>query len=102
MRPYHRATDGLAAWIAVLAFATALGATNAGAVPADGGTIVVRQPDGRTIALRLTGDEHDHAFETLDGFTVLRDPVSGAWTYAGNDTSGALVASEQLVGTAIP
>lgn len=40
------------------------------------------QPDGSTLQVRGTGDQHQARFETLDGFTIIEDPVSGFYHYA--------------------
>ncbi|RWD95013.1 M6 family metalloprotease domain-containing protein [Mesorhizobium sp.] len=40
------------------------------------------QPDGTKIKVRGTGNQHQATFTTLDGYTVLQDPVSGFFHYA--------------------
>ena len=40
------------------------------------------QPDGGRIEVRGWGDQNHAIFETLDGFTVVRDPVTGFYNYA--------------------
>lgn len=40
------------------------------------------QPDGRSLRVRGSGDQHHAVFETLDGFTVARNPVTGFYEYA--------------------
>ncbi len=40
------------------------------------------QPDGSKIELRGSGDQHHAVFETLDGFTVAQNPVSGFYEVA--------------------
>jgi len=35
------------------------------------------QPDGTVLQVRGWGNQYHAAFETLDGYTVVRDPVSG-------------------------
>lgn len=40
------------------------------------------QPDGTRLAVRGWGDQHNAVFETLDGYTVTRDPVTGFYQYA--------------------
>lgn len=40
------------------------------------------QPDGTHIAVRGWGDQHYAVFETLDGFTVVKDPGTGFYCYA--------------------
>lgn len=40
------------------------------------------QPDGTRLAVRGWGDQNGAVFETLDGYTVTRDPVTGFYQYA--------------------
>jgi M6 family metalloprotease-like protein len=40
------------------------------------------QPDGTRLPVRGWGDQHRAVFETLDGFTVVRDPITGFYQYA--------------------
>jgi M6 family metalloprotease-like protein len=40
------------------------------------------QPDGSQLHVRGTGDQHSAIFETLDGYTVIRDQTSGFFHYA--------------------
>lgn len=46
------------------------------------------QPDGSVLKVRGTGDQHQARFETLDGYTVVEDPVSGFFHYARPTESG--------------
>ncbi|MDJ0782107.1 MAG: M6 family metalloprotease domain-containing protein [Desulfosarcinaceae bacterium] len=39
-------------------------------------------PDGSTIRVRGTGNQHYAVFETLDGYTITEDPQSGFFHYA--------------------
>jgi M6 family metalloprotease-like protein len=50
--------------------------------PFFGQTFSFKQPDGTRIALRGWGDQHRAVFETLDGFTVTKDPQTGFYNYA--------------------
>lgn len=50
--------------------------------PFFGRTFSFTQPDGTTIALRGWGDQYRAVFETLDGFTVTKDPLTGFYNYA--------------------
>jgi M6 family metalloprotease-like protein len=47
------------------------------------------QPDGTQFQVRGTGDQHHAVFETIDGFTVVRDPISGFYHYARVSQDGA-------------
>src|SRR5262249_52756742 len=40
------------------------------------------QPDGSQIQLRGSGDQYYAVFETLDGFTVTKNPATGYWEVA--------------------
>ena len=40
------------------------------------------QPDGTQFQVRGWGDQHHAVFETLDGYTVVQDPVTGYYQYA--------------------
>jgi immune inhibitor A len=51
------------------------------------------QPDGTPIQLRLWGDEFVHGWETLDGYTVVKNTSTGFWEYAILDSLGELVPS---------
>lgn len=39
------------------------------------------QPDGAQIKVRGWGNQNYAVFETLDGFTVVKDPISGFYQY---------------------
>gem|GEM_PF-1223311 len=47
---------------------------------------VVEQPDGSTAVVRLFGDEFYNRMESPDGYTVVREPVSGWYCYANVST----------------
>ena len=64
-------------------------------VPFFGKEFTFTQPDGSQLQVRGFGDQHQAVFETLDGFTVAKDPVSGFFHYAqvivgelGEDSKG--------------
>lgn len=40
------------------------------------------QPDGTAFRVRGTGDESSAIFETLDGYTVVKNPISGFYEYS--------------------
>ncbi|MCK5059243.1 MAG: M6 family metalloprotease domain-containing protein [Candidatus Aminicenantes bacterium] len=40
------------------------------------------QPDGTTFKVRGWGDQHYAVFETLDGFSIVRDPNTGFYQFA--------------------
>jgi M6 family metalloprotease-like protein len=61
------------------------------------------QPDGTRLAVRGWGDERHAVFETLDGFTVVSDPVTGFYQYALPSADGeTLEASGVRPGVARP
>ncbi|MGD2015299.1 MAG: hypothetical protein PVG84_16220 [Desulfobacterales bacterium] len=39
-------------------------------------------PDGETIQVRGSGNQHYAVFETLDGYTITKDPETGFYQYA--------------------
>lgn len=43
------------------------------AVPANTKPITITQPNGKTLTFVLKGDERVHWYETLDGYTLLRN-----------------------------
>lgn len=47
-----------------------------------GKEFTLHQPDGTQLAVRGWGDQYHAVFQTLDGFTVIQDPVSGFYQYA--------------------
>src|SRR6187200_1889398 len=58
----------------------------------DGQIFTFTQPDGTPIQLRGWGDQYYAVFETLDGYTVAKNPATGYWEVArlapdGNDAS---------------
>ncbi|MCQ1535766.1 M6 family metalloprotease domain-containing protein [Methanosarcina sp. KYL-1] len=49
------------------------------------------QPDGTQIRLRGWGNQNYAVFETLDGFTVIKDPVTGYYEYAKLSADGSFL-----------
>ena len=72
--------------IATLLCAAVL-ALSAAAVPANPKPGVVTQPDGRTLTVRLVGDEFYHFNTTLDDYTIVKN-TAGAWVYAAQGDTG--------------
>ena len=62
--------------------------TGALGVPMWDSTSIVGQPDGSSAEVRLFGDEFYHWLESPDGYTVVRDPVSGWYCYADVSIDG--------------
>ncbi len=52
------------------------------ASPFIGKVFTFEQPDGTPFELRGWGDQHYAVFETLDGYTVVKDPASGFYEVA--------------------
>ena len=61
-------------------------------------------PDGSTIQVIGSGNQFFAHFETEDGYTVVKDPQSGFYTYAeiSNDNSRLLPVNNGIVGQADP
>ena len=57
----------------------------------------VRQPDGSTLKVLLSGDEHYNWVTDADGFVILRDPDSGYCVYAAR-SGDHLVPTKYYVG----
>lgn len=66
-------------------------------------TFTFTQPDGSKLEVRGTGDQRQAIFETVDGYTVVPDPISGFWHYAQVSNDGdALIPSGVRPGAALP
>ncbi len=60
--------------------------------PAAPVTVTLRQPDGTTFRAVPYGDERNNGYETLDGYTVVKNRSTGYWHYAVPDSAGKLAA----------
>jgi len=61
------------------------------------------QPDGTVISIKGWGDQHYAVFETLDGFTLVEDPVTRFYCYAKLSADGSSLESTGVkVGAADP
>jgi hypothetical protein len=56
--------------------------------PYRGRTFTFEQPDGSKIQLRGFGDQNYAVFETLDGFTVTKNPATGYYEVAQLSADG--------------
>lgn len=65
------------------------------AAPAFGQQFELSQPDGSAVPVRIWGDEYFQIVESLNGYTLVRDPASGVICYA--QLSGG-----RLVSTGVP
>jgi M6 family metalloprotease-like protein len=66
-------------------------------IPFNGKRFTFHQPDGTRLDVRGWGDQHQAVFETLDGYTLVRDPQSGFYAYAEVSPDG-----ETLRSTGVP
>ena len=56
--------------------------------PFNGKEFTFTQPDGTALRVRGWGDQHYAVFETLNGYTVVKDPVTGFYEYADISADG--------------
>ena len=72
-------------------------------MPFYGEEFTFTQPDGSEIKVKGWGDQHHAVFETLDGYTVVKDPHTGYFTYADVSSDGEdLRSTGAPVGAALP
>ena len=57
-------------------------------MPFFGKQFTFRQPDGTELDVRGWGNNERALFETLDGFTLIKDPVTGYYQYAAVNAAG--------------
>ena len=62
------------------------------AIPAYPGVIPI-SIDGKTVHIRMFGDEHNKRAETLDGYTIIQD-YNSKWWYAEKHPDGYLIPSK--------
>jgi len=68
-----------------------------------GKVLPLRQPDGTTLQVRIWGDEFYTVVESLDGYTLVRDPDTQYICYAIlADDASSLVSTGVVVGTVSP
>jgi M6 family metalloprotease-like protein len=58
-------------------------------LPYFGREFTFTQPDGSTLQVKAWGNQNRAVFETADGFTVMRDPVTGFYQYAALSDDGS-------------
>lgn len=56
------------------------------------------QPDGTELKVRGSGNQYSATFTTLDGYTVIQDPVTKCYQYAKHDDLGCCVPSGVVAG----
>ncbi len=72
------------------------------AVMANPNIIKEKQPDGTEINIRVRGDEFYSWYEDSDGYTIIKDKKTDAWSYAQQNDFGELEPSANLVGKVKP
>ncbi len=70
-----------------------LAAGSASAAPVWGEIFSLRQPDGALVDVRIWGDEFYQTVESVDGYTLVRDPVTEEICYAVLSQDGSDLAS---------
>lgn len=50
--------------------------------------MTLRQPDGSAVSVTASGNQHYAEIQTLDGYSLVQDPASGAWEYAALSPDG--------------
>ncbi len=61
---------------------------------------LLQQPDGTTFTAKLWGDERAHGWETIDGYTIVKDPVTKYWHYVQTDATTTKMVAGAIVGAA--
>ena len=94
---------GLLSFCIVFAVCLFLNTATTNADPVWGEFFELDQPDGSRVEVLIWGDEFYRVVESLDGYTLVRDPATGVICYArlsadGND----LVSTGVRVGSAAP
>ena len=72
------------------------------AISANPNIVLEKQADGTSISLKLKGDERQHWYEDLNGYTVLKNTGTKNFEYAQKDNSGNLRTSGLVVGRIDP
>jgi M6 family metalloprotease-like protein len=62
----------------------------------------LKQPDGTMFAARLWGDETGHGWETVDGYTIMRNPATKFWHYARKDPTTRQLTTDGIVTASRP
>ncbi len=86
---------GTKGWTAVwLAAALCISVTvTASAAPLWAEVVTIREPDGSSVDIKVWGDEFYSVGETLDGYTIVRDGVTGMLSYAVLSADGTELVS---------
>jgi len=59
----------------------------------NGNEYLHKQPDGKSVRVRIFGDEHYRRVESPEGYTLVVDPVSGFLSYAKRNAEGTELVS---------
>ncbi|MEW6199295.1 MAG: M6 family metalloprotease domain-containing protein [Planctomycetota bacterium] len=98
-----RAVAASQQWMVVLLVIVAWATPLSSAGPVEGKVLPLRQPDGQTIQVRIWGDEFYTVVESLDGYTLVRDPATQVICYARLSPDGnTLLSTGARVGTVSP
>ncbi|MDH4178608.1 MAG: hypothetical protein OEV72_13625, partial [Thermoleophilia bacterium] len=93
---HRRSAARLAVVCLAVTAAAAVLVGSAGATGADPNVVTtLRQPDGSVLRVKIWGDEYYHGYETLDGYTVVRDEKDKTWKYAERGAKGRLKPSKE-------
>ena len=80
-----------------LFFAFLFAAIQLSAAPHRGDLFSLQQPDGSRVQVKVYGDEYYQRIESVDGYTLVRDPESGWIQYADRSEDGdSLIPSGRL------
>lgn len=73
------------------------GVEDVSAIPVCGQTIELRQPNGERVPVRVWGDEFHQVVESLEGYTLVRNPSTNQIEYARLSADG-----NELLATGVP
>ncbi|MCP4589418.1 MAG: M6 family metalloprotease domain-containing protein [bacterium] len=97
-RMFDLGTTGLVLCAMLLAVGCLAGQARADAV--SGEEFTLPQPDGTSVTVRIWGDEFYRVVESLDGYTLVRDPFSGVGCYARLSADGSELVSTGVAAAA--
>ena len=73
-------------------------AQSAYGAPALPEAFVLHQPDGTTFSARQWGDESNHGWETIEGYTIVKNSETKFWSFARLDTVSNQLIPDKAVG----
>jgi len=92
----HRSRDRIRRGVAmgfVLLLSAVIVPRSAHGAPYRGAVFSLEQPDGSRVDVKVWGDEYYQRVESLDGYTLVRDPQTGEICYADLAADGAELVS---------